>query len=134
VVADLDHFKQVNDRFGHPAGDEVLRSFAHTLAGAVREGDVAGRWGGEEFALILLGVGVPGGIELAERARRLISARPVMTIRGGPIRITASFGVAACSGAASVDDLIAAADSALYAAKREGRDRVVGGATIEPVV
>lgn len=134
VVADLDRFKQVNDRFGHPAGDEVLRSFAHTLSGAVREGDVAGRWGGEEFALILLGVGVPGGIELAERARRLISARPVMTIRGGPIPITASFGVAACSGGATVDDLIAAADSALYAAKREGRNRVVGGATIEPVV
>lgn len=134
VLADLDRFKRVNDRFGHPAGDEVLRSFAHTLAGAIRQGDVAGRWGGEEFALILVGVGVPGGVELAERARRLISERPVRTVRGGPIQITASFGVAACSGGASIDDLIAAADAALYAAKGEGRNRVVGGATIEPVV
>ncbi len=134
VLVDLDRFKQVNDRFGHPAGDEVLRSFAHTLAGAIREGDVAGRWGGEEFALILVGVGVSGGIDLAERARRLISTRPVMTVRGGPVNITASFGVAACAGGASIDDLIAAADSALYAAKRGGRNRVVGGATIQSVV
>jgi diguanylate cyclase (GGDEF)-like protein len=134
VLADLDRFKEVNDRFGHPAGDEVLRSFAHTLAGAVREGDIAGRWGGEEFALILVGVGVAGGLELAERARRLISARPVLTVRGGPIAIAASFGVAACAGGADIDDLIAAADSALYAAKHAGRNRVVGGATIQAVV
>ncbi|HEY7397978.1 MAG TPA: diguanylate cyclase [Gaiellaceae bacterium] len=134
VLVDLDRFKQVNDRLGHPAGDEVLRSCAQTLAGAVREGDVAGRWGGEEFALILVGVGVAGGIELAERARRLISSRPVSTARGGPVHVTASFGVAACGAGATVDDLIAAADAALYEAKRQGRDRVVGGATIEPVV
>jgi len=134
VLADLDRFKEVNDRFGHPAGDEVLRSFAHTLAGAVREGDIAGRWGGEEFALILVGVGVAGGLELAERARRLICARPVLTVRGGPITVAASFGVAACTGGADIDELIAAADSALYAAKRAGRNRVVGGATIQAVV
>ena len=133
VLVDLDRFKQVNDRLGHPAGDEVLRSCAHTLATSVREGDVAGRWGGEEFALILVGVGVAGGIELAERARRLISSRPVPTARGDAVHITASFGVAACGAGASVDDLIAAADGALYEAKREGRNRVVG-ATIEPVV
>ena len=134
VLADLDHFKQVNDRFGHPAGDEVLRAFAHTLAGAIREGDVAGRWGGEEFALILVGVGVSGGIDLAERARRIVSARPVMTVRAGPVEITASFGVAACAGGATIDQLIEAADSALYAAKRGGRNRVVGGATLNSVV
>ncbi len=134
VLADLDRFKAVNDRFGHPAGDEVLRAFAHTLAGAVRQGDVAGRFGGEEFALILVGVGVAGGLELAERARRLVSARPVMTVRGGPIEITASFGVAACTGGADIDELISAADSALYAAKRGGRNRAVGGATIDSVV
>ncbi|HEX6763271.1 MAG TPA: diguanylate cyclase [Gaiellaceae bacterium] len=134
VLVDLDRFKQVNDRLGHPAGDEVLRACAHTLATAVREGDVAGRWGGEEFALILVGVGVSGGIGLAERARQLISSRPVSTVRGGRLHVTASFGVAACGAGAGVDDLIAAADAALYEAKRQGRNRVVGGATIEPVV
>jgi diguanylate cyclase (GGDEF)-like protein len=134
VLADLDRFKQVNDRFGHPTGDEVLRSFAQALAGTIRSGDVAGRWGGEEFALILVGVGVDGGVELAERARRRTSAHPVETARGELVAVTASFGVAACTGAADVDELIDAADDALYAAKREGRDRVVGGATVGGVI
>jgi two-component system, cell cycle response regulator len=132
VLADLDRFKLVNDRYGHPAGDDVLRAFAHSLAGTIREGDVAGRWGGEEFALILVGVGVAGGVELAERARRATAAHPVTTGVGELVTVTASFGVASCFGTASSDELIAAADDALYQAKREGRDRVVGGATVEP--
>ena len=132
VLADLDRFKQVNDRYGHPAGDEVLRAFAQALAGTIREGDVAGRWGGDEFALILVGVGVTGGVELAERARQAIAAHPVTTGIGELVTVTASFGVAACTGAAEVDDLIAAADDALYDAKGDGCDRVVGGATVEP--
>jgi len=134
ILADLDRFKQVNDRFGHPTGDEVLRVFAQALAGTVRAGDVAGRWGGEEFALILAGVGVEGGIELAERARRRTSTHPVTAPTGEVVTVTASFGVAACSGSAGVDELIDAADSALYAAKRDGRDRVVAGATLGEVV
>jgi len=133
VIADLDHFKQVNDHYGHLAGDDVLRAFAEALTGTVREGDVAGRWGGEEFALVLVGVGVAGGVELAERARRLIASQTVETV-AGPVAVTASFGVAACTGAAALDDLVAAADEALYAAKRGGRDQVVGGATVEPVI
>ncbi len=135
VLADIDRFKQVNDRYGHPAGDEVLRAFAQSLADSVREGDVAGRWGGEEFALILVGTDVAGGVELAERARRATAAHPVTTGIGELVTVTASFGVASCSGTASVDDLIAAADDALYQAKREGRDRVVGGETLtEPLI
>ncbi len=131
VLADLDRFKLVNDRYGHPAGDDVLRAFGRSLAGTIREGDVAGRWGGEEFALILVGVGVAGGVELAERARRATAAHPVTTGIGELVTVTASFGVASCFGTASADELIAAADEALYQAKREGRDRVVGGATVE---
>ena len=135
MLADIDRFKQVNDRYGHPAGDEVLRAFAQSLADSVREGDVAGRWGGEEFALILVGTDVAGGVELAERARRATAAHPVTTGIGELVTVTASFGVASCSGTASVDDLIAAADDALYQAKREGRDRVVGGETLtEPLI
>jgi diguanylate cyclase (GGDEF)-like protein len=134
VLADLDRFKQVNDRYGHRTGDDVLRAFAQALAGTIRAGDVAGRWGGEEFALILVGVGVGGGVELAERARLRTSARPVETARGELVAVTASFGVAACTGGADVDELIDAADAALYAAKREGRDRVVGGATVGGVI
>jgi diguanylate cyclase (GGDEF)-like protein len=134
VLADLDRFKQVNDRFGHRTGDEVLRAFAQALAGTIRAGDVAGRWGGEEFALILVGVGVAGGVELAERARLRTSAQPVETPGGELVAITASFGVAACAGGGSADELIDAADSALYAAKREGRDRVVGAATAGQVI
>jgi diguanylate cyclase (GGDEF)-like protein len=133
VLADLDHFKRVNDEHGHLAGDDVLRAFAQTLAETVRETDVAGRWGGEEFALVLVGVGVAGGVELAERARRAIAARIIDT-GAGPLRVTASFGVAACTGGATIEELTAAADEALYEAKNGGRDQVVGGASVGPVV
>jgi len=133
VLCDIDHFKQVNDRHGHLGGDDVLRAFAQTLAETARESDVAGRWGGEEFALVLAGVGVSGGVELAERARRAIARKQVET-GNGLVRVTASFGVAACTGGAIVEELIEAADEALYEAKRGGRDQVVGGASIGPVV
>jgi len=133
VLADLDHFKQVNDLHGHLAGDDVLRAFALTLAETVRETDVAGRWGGEEFALVLVGVGVSGGVELAERARRAIAAKAIET-GSGSLRVTASFGVAACTGGATIEELTAAADEALYEAKHGGRDQVVGGASVGPVV
>src|SRR5439155_7741229 len=69
VLADLDDFKAVNDRYGHPAGDVVLREFAETLRESVREIDLAGRWGGEEFALVLPGADLAGGVQLAERVR-----------------------------------------------------------------
>jgi diguanylate cyclase (GGDEF)-like protein len=124
VLADLDDFKLVNDRFGHPVGDEVLKTFAQTLRDTVRESDVAARWGGEEFALLLTGTDTPGGANLAERARAAIEAELLSTVRGD-VSVTASFGVAAFGEATELGELVAAADSALYAAKRDGKNRVV---------
>ena len=124
VLADLDDFKEVNDRYGHPCGDVVLREFAHALRDTVREIDIAGRWGGEEFALILPGTDAAGGAALAERARRAIEARELHAPNGEPINVTASFGVASFPSTAGVETLVAAADEALYRAKKGGRNRV----------
>src|SRR5205814_9793935 len=82
VLADLDDFKQVNDQYGHAAGDEVLKAFAGALRKTVRESDVAGRWGGEEFALVLSGTDAAGGARLAERARAEIEGRQVAMPNG----------------------------------------------------
>jgi diguanylate cyclase (GGDEF)-like protein len=125
VLADLDDFKQVNDRYGHAAGDEVLKAFAVALHKTVRESDVAGRWGGEEFALVLPGTDAAGGARLAERARAAIEARNVKMPNGDLCSVTASFGVAAYPESRELGEILAAADSALYAAKGEGKNRVV---------
>ena len=123
IVADLDDFKTVNDRFGHPAGDEVLRQFALVLRETVREVDVAARWGGEEFAVVLPGTDLVGAANLAERIRGELERRVVIGPGGEEFSCTASFGVAAFAG----DDqagLLAAADAALYRAKRAGKNCV----------
>ena len=124
VLCDLDSFKNVNDRFGHLAGDDVLRELAGVLRETVRAVDVAARWGGEEFALILPATDAAGGAQLAERAREALEARTILTQEGVPVRVTASFGVAAFPEHGSGEDLIAAADSALYEAKNGGKNRV----------
>jgi diguanylate cyclase (GGDEF)-like protein len=128
VFADLDDFKQVNDRHGHAAGDEVLKAFAAALQRTVRESDVAGRWGGEEFALVLPGTDIEGGARLAERARATIESHELQMPNGEQLSVTASFGVAAYPESHELGELLAAADSALYAAKREGKNRVVASA------
>jgi diguanylate cyclase (GGDEF)-like protein len=130
VLADLDDFKRVNDRFGHPTGDEVLKAFAKTLRESVREIDLAGRWGGEEFVLLLPGTDLEGGRELAERVRRTLEAQELTTPDGGVVRVTASFGVAAFPEAESQDRLVAASDRALYKAKRAGKNQVVVAAPL----
>ena len=125
VLADVDRFKDVNDRYGHPAGDVVLREIATLLSESVREIDLAGRWGGEEFALVLPGTDLGGGVGLAERIRRTLERRPIELGEALTVHVTVSFGVAAYSGVGDEADLVAAADEALYEAKRTGRNRVV---------
>jgi two-component system, cell cycle response regulator len=125
VLADIDDFKRINDRWGHPTGDDVLKAFAACLRESVREIDLAGRWGGEEFALLLPGTGLEGGRQLAERIRDTLTARKLPAPGGETIRVTASFGVASFPNVTNQRELVAAADAALYEAKREGKDRVV---------
>lgn len=124
VVADLDWFKDVNDRYGHPSGDAVLREFAALLQETVRDIDLAGRWGGEEFLLILPGTDLAGGAQVAERIRLALSGRIVLSSGASPIPVTASFGVAATPPATTAAELFSAADAALYEAKRNGKNRV----------
>lgn len=124
VVADLDWFKDVNDRYGHPSGDAVLHEFAQLLQETVRDVDLAGRWGGEEFMLILPGTDLAGGARVAERIRVALAGRIVLSADGSPIPVTASFGVAATPPATTAAELFSAADAALYEAKRNGKNRV----------
>jgi diguanylate cyclase (GGDEF)-like protein len=124
VFADLDEFKAVNDRHGHPCGDLVLRAFADVLRETVREADVAGRWGGEEFLLLLPGTELDGGVQLAERVRAGIEERTVRGTDGTRVSVTCSFGAASYPAAEGAEDLLAAADDALYEAKRGGKNRV----------
>jgi diguanylate cyclase (GGDEF)-like protein/PAS domain S-box-containing protein len=124
ALFDLDHFKSVNDRYGHPAGDAVLRRFAKLAEQAVRGGDLVARIGGEEFAVLLAGASKAQAARVCERLRRSLSDEPIATAIGGPlVRVTASCGVAAIDGR-SAADILAAADTALYRAKRMGRDRL----------
>jgi diguanylate cyclase (GGDEF)-like protein len=125
VLADLDDFKQVNDRYGHQAGDDVLRTFADILRTTVREIDLPARYGGEEFAVLLPQTDLEGAHQLAERLRRALAARPMSTHPGGLVAVTASFGVAAFPDAPTPAALFAAADEALYRAKRAGKNCVV---------
>ena len=124
VLLDLDHFKRVNDAFGHPAGDGVLKEVGRRLESVVRGHELAARIGGEEFALVLETEDEEAVIAAAERARRVIGDTPFADVG----RVTASAGAVMVSGATAVspDGLIEAADRALYAAKRAGRDQVVG--------
>jgi diguanylate cyclase (GGDEF)-like protein len=126
ALFDLDRFKQVNDQHGHPTGDEVLRAVARTCAEVVRSSDVACRYGGEEFAVVLVDTTGPEAVRACERIAEALRTMRVTTEDGTVLPpITASFGVSTTIGV-ELDrpGLIAAADEALYAAKRAGRDRV----------
>lgn len=123
LLLDVDHFKRVNDGFGHPAGDVVLAEFAVRLVKELREGDVAGRWGGEEFLVVLPRTDLAGGLVVAERIRRSIGATPIVAA-GVPISVTVSGGCAV-GPVGSADVLVDNADAQLYAAKAAGRDQIV---------
>jgi two-component system, cell cycle response regulator len=125
VMVDIDFFKQVNDQFGHDAGDTVLREFAQRLLKAVREIDVVVRYGGEIFLLVLPSTNFPGALAVADRVWRAIRNRPFI-INNMNKAITASLGVAVfpSSDIKTKDDLIKAADHALFQAKAEGRDGI----------
>jgi diguanylate cyclase (GGDEF)-like protein len=124
VLADLDGFKRLNDTYGHAAGDTVLREFARLLRASARASDLAGRWGGEEFVLLLPETSLAGARELAERIRGALEAKTTLAADGTRLRVTASFGISTFSEADSDPDVVAVADAALYAAKRGGKNRV----------
>jgi diguanylate cyclase (GGDEF)-like protein len=126
LMLDLDHFKEFNDRYGHPAGDEALRVFAHLLASSVREHDVAARYGGEEFAVFLPGITASAAAEIAERIRERTESTIIPLGPGLTGHLTVSIGVAVAPdhGAQRVV-LLKAADEALYRAKLAGRNQVV---------
>ena len=126
VMVDLDRFKSVNDTYGHQAGDAVLRQLARILKQEVREIDHAGRYGGEEFILLLTGTVLDAAVTFAERVRKAIEAH-TFTFDGTSIQRTASFGVAMWPHPkiANCDELVRAADESLYVAKETGRNRVI---------
>jgi diguanylate cyclase len=123
LMLDIDHFKAINDTHGHTVGDEVIRALAHVVRGSVRAGDCAGRFGGDEFAVVLPGMRVQEALAVAHRIRAQIEA---VRLRQLPeVRITSSIGVAAASHRhATLRAWIDAADAALYTAKHSGRNRV----------
>lgn len=124
ILADVDHFKLINDAHGHAAGDRVLVGVALLLHRALRTQDAASRWGGEEFLLLLPDTDLSGAEELASRLRRDVQQN-LTELRGVPEGVTLTFGVAAYAPVESVDACLKAADDALYRGKAEGRDRVV---------
>jgi diguanylate cyclase (GGDEF)-like protein len=124
LLLDADHFKAVNDRFGHPAGDAVLRDLAHTMSRSFREVDVVARVGGEEFAVLLPSTTIEGARAVAERLLAQVNARTV-EFDGARINYTVSGGIAAMDeGVNGLDVLMKRADEALYAAKNAGRNQI----------
>lgn len=133
ILLDIDHFKAINDEYGHQAGDEALTMIADVIRSCVRATDMVGRWGGEEFVIISPGTDLSGGFSLAEKIRSRLESEKL----GNIDHRTASFGVTAFAQGDNVEDIIARVDAGLYKAKQAGRNRVekvpatVGG---QPVI
>jgi two-component system cell cycle response regulator len=123
ILADLDHFKDVNDTHGHLAGDAVLREAANRMKASVRTYDTVGRYGGEEFLIVVPSGDASGTAAVAERIRTALSEHPIIT-DSGPVSITASLGIAISALEAETRELLRSADEALYNAKARGRNRV----------
>ncbi|HAR45181.1 MAG TPA: diguanylate cyclase [Nitrospiraceae bacterium] len=125
IMLDLDHFKRINDEYGHPFGDHVLVTVAERIKAHLRDYDLVGRFGGEEFLVISPEVTVQQSVELAERIRNMVKGKPI-ALNGIEVTMTISAGLASLSSQdADADALIARSDQALYRAKEQGRDRVV---------
>ncbi len=126
ALLDLDRFKQINDTYGHLLGDDVLRSIADAMTGVLRKYDLAGRFGGEEFVMLLPQTRAVDALRIAERVRAHIARLPILASDGEPVTVTVSIGVAALDAGSSreLTELLAAADAALYRAKASGRDQV----------
>jgi diguanylate cyclase len=124
AIIDLDYFKMINDRCGHPAGDEALRTFAISLFANIRAIDKLGRYGGEEFLLILPNTASDQAVQIVDRLRSIISEGDWTAI-SGELNLTMSAGVCSVRQADSAEDILARADAALYRAKDAGRNRVV---------
>ncbi|SDS09636.1 GGDEF domain-containing protein [Bradyrhizobium canariense] len=122
MIFDIDHFKSINDRFGHPAGDEILKLFSTVVVNNLRISDLSGRVGGEEFAA-LLPCSLEEGVIVAERVREAFAESGIV-VDEGPVDTTVSIGVAGGPAGTELEVLLAAADTALYQAKRGGRNRV----------
>jgi diguanylate cyclase (GGDEF)-like protein len=125
MMLDIDHFKRVNDTHCHPSGDDVIREVARRLTEQCRDNDTLGRYGGEEFVVILPDADLPDGYRIAERLRERIASEPVLT-RTGPIPVTASIGLVEAAATEDLAAVLARADEALYRAKRDGRNRTCG--------
>ena len=123
VICDIDHFKRVNDEFGHLAGDQVLKEVAQLLKNRIRPDDVIARYGGEELAIILPETDLAGGVRIAEDLRRMIAAQ-MFAFEADEIHVTISCGVAQLDAEWRSHDFVRAADQRLYEAKRTGRNRV----------
>ncbi len=127
IIADLDHFKRINDTFGHLTGDQILRLAARCVSEAVKGRDTAARYGGEEFAILLPGTGRGGAMAVAEQIRKAVQSKKVVKRSTGEAigTVTISLGVTEWSSLDTIDSLIERADACLYTAKREGRNRVI---------
>ena len=127
VQLDVDHFKTINDTYGHAVGDQALQLFAHTVRDCVRSSDVLARWGGEEFVLMLCNTQPQGASDLLERVRLAVAALRMERPGRPPIRMTVSIGVTQFQAGEGIEQTLERADKALYAAKARGRDCIVWG-------
>jgi diguanylate cyclase (GGDEF)-like protein len=126
VIADVDDFKRINDTYGHLSGDIVLKAIVRGMISGTREYDIAGRYGGEEFLIIMPEIDKQTTVDVAERMRRNIEDYEIELMSGEKVTVTASFGIASFDeDGNSPEDLLVKADERLYKAKRQGKNRVV---------
>jgi diguanylate cyclase (GGDEF)-like protein len=125
LIIDVDHFKRINDRFGHPTGDDALMCIASAIAVAVRKGDIVGRIGGEEFGAFLVGADRQEAMQVAQRVRGAVESVEFTAGEGERVLLTVSVGGAISDSEPALGDLMRQADSCLYQAKRAGRNRVI---------